>query len=413
MKPILLIGLLWLALSAHAAPRVIATINDPAGDDDGSGSLVPPQRNDFQPGDLDLVQLQLSRDDEGYWFEATFKNPIRDPANAFGTIGSEPLSNIARKGFYQFNLDIYIDIDRVNGSGNMFTLPGRKVSIDPTFAWERAVILTPRPEAMRAQLLEVMERQFPDRPKGEAAASIDQAMFFPTRVRVRNKSVIFLVPAKFVGDSDAKGWAVTAFVTGAKTDIAVNLPLLPSSKTPLDELDLGVMQPSVGRPRDTFGYVGTSAPSPIVDLLAPAADQQPRLLAAKAALIGVALNSPAASAPAEAPAPSARPNAQPTARPAAPAGSAWGDPPANGLASDEPPAGKPVTAAPTPAPAPTSLQNMLQPAKRLGPGASAEAAAPARPTVAKRLEALQQLFDQKLISEDEYKQQRQRILNEL
>ncbi len=119
------------AASAQAAPRIVATLNDPAGDDNGNGSLIQPQRNDFQPGDLDLVRWQISRDEEGYWFEATFKNPIRDPATAFSTDGRDSLSNFARKGFYQFNLDIYIDIDQVKGSGNMFTLPGRKVSIDP------------------------------------------------------------------------------------------------------------------------------------------------------------------------------------------------------------------------------------------------------------------------------------------
>jgi hypothetical protein len=35
------------------------------------------------------------------------------------------------------------------------------------------------------------------------------------------------------------------------------------------------------------------------------------------------------------------------------------------------------------------------------------------PSIAKRLQTLQQLFDQKLIDETEYKQQKQRILKEL
>ena len=62
------------------------------------------------------------------------------------------------------------------------------------------------------------------------------------------------------------------------------------------------------------------------------------------------------------------------------------------------------------------VQDLLQPGKRPEPrAASAEPVATpaARPPIAKRLEALQQLFDQKLVTEDEYKQQRQRILNEL
>ena len=429
MKPRFLFGLLLFAmLSAQAAPRVIATINDPAGDDNGNGALIYPQRNDFEPGDLDLVQLQVSRDDEGYWFEATFKNPIRNPANAFGTIGSEPLSNVARKGFYQFNLDIYIDTDRVKGSGNQFTLPGRKVSIDPAYAWEKAVILTPRPEAVRAQLLEVLERQFPDRPKGEAAASIDQSMFFPTQVRVRNKSVIFLVPTKFLGTGEASDWAITAFVTGAKIDIAVSLPFSSSGKTPIEELTLGVMQPVVGRPSDTFGYAGGSAPSPIVDVLARGANQQVRLLAPGASLTGVSLNASAANLQADAAAVAAKP---------APPGPTWGDAPAAAsvapgvTAAIAPEAGGSLLSRPfeavkrlfqaDPPPAasasvaPVPVQELLQPGKRPEPRAAApEPAAPAaRPPIAKRLEALQQLFDQKLVTEDEYKQQRQRILNEL
>lgn len=429
MKPRFLFGLLFCALlSAQAAPRVIATINDPAGDDNGNGALIYPQRNDFEAGDLDLLQLQVSRDDEGYWFEATFKNPIRNPANAVGTIGSEPLSNLARKGFYQFNLDIYIDTDRVKGSGNQFTLPGRKVSIDPAYAWEKAVVLTPRPEAVRAQLLEVLERQFPDRPKGEAAASVDQSMFFPTQVRVRNKSVIFLVPAKFLGAGEASDWALTAFVTGAKIDIAVNLPFSTSGKTPLEELGLGVMQPVVGRPSDTFGYAGGSAPSPVADVLTRSVNQQVRLLAPGASLTGVSLNASSANLQADAAAVAAKP---------APPGPTWGDAP---LAASAAPgvtaAAAPPEAAgsllsrpfeavkrlfqadpppPASALAPVPVQDLLQPGKRPEPrAAAAEPAAPAaRPPIAKRLEALQQLFDQKLVTEDEYKQQRQRILNEL
>ena len=432
MKSRFLFGLLLVALvSAQAAPRVIATINDPVGDDNGNGNLIYPQRNDFAPGDLDLVQLQVSRDDEGYWFEATFKNPIRNPADAFGTIGSEPLSNVARKGFYQFNLDIYIDTDRVKGSGNQFTLPGRKVFIDPAYAWEKAVVLTPRPEAVRAQLLEVLERQFPDRPKGEAAASIDQSIFFPTQVRVRNKSVIFLVPAKFLGAGEASDWALTAFVTGAKIDIPVSLPFSSSAKTPLEELTLGVMQPVVGRPSDTFGYAGGAAPSPVVDVLTRSANQQARLLAPGASLTGVSLNPSAANLQSDAAAVAAKP---------APPGPTWGDAPAaaavaSGVteAAAPPEAGsslfsRPFDAVkrlfqadpqPTPAgvvPVPVPVQDLLQPGKRPEPrAASAEPVATpaARPPIAKRLEALQQLFDQKLVTEDEYKQQRQRILNEL
>lgn len=153
---VLLPALAAAALTATAAQRVVATINDPAGDDDGDGSLVYPQRSDFRPGDLDLVSLRISRGDDTYDFEVTLRNAVRDPASVPADSGSETLADFARRGFYAFNLDIYVDLDRIAGSGNTFTLPGRKAVIDPAFAWERAIVLTPRPELMRQQLIDAI-----------------------------------------------------------------------------------------------------------------------------------------------------------------------------------------------------------------------------------------------------------------
>lgn len=375
MKTTLLVGMLCMALAAHAAPRVIATLNDPAGDDNGNGSLILPQRNDYQQGDLDLVQLQISRDDEGYWFEATFKNPIRDPAHAFSAVGGEPLSNVARKGFYQFNLDIYIDTDRVPGSGNTFTLPGRKMSVDAAYAWERAVILTPRPEAIRSRLLDALQLKSASRAKEDIAADLDRSVFFPTQVRARGKSVIFLVPAKFMALADAGSWAVTAFVTGAKTDLGVSLSLLRGSTGDPDELDLGVMQPAAGRPRDTFGFDGRVAALPVVDLLLPSPGRQSELLSRANDLPGVAIGA---------------------IEPAARAVEAAAPPRAAAAASATP-----------------ALKELMQPARRAEPPTAGESAAAARPSIAERLETLQQLFDRKLITEAEFREQRRRILNEL
>ena len=82
---------------------------------------------------------------------------------------------------------------------------------------------------------------------------------FPTRIRVRGKSISFFVPAGFFAGSDGTDWAVTALVTGAMTTIPADLSLFPSAKTPLERLQLGVMQPVAGHPRDTFGYTRRDA----------------------------------------------------------------------------------------------------------------------------------------------------------
>lgn len=371
VRIIFLVCLIFSALSASAGSLPLVTVSDPAGDDFGDGTLTYPQRNDFQTGDLDLLQLQISRDSLGFWFEAMLKNPIRDPGNVHGTVGSDSLANFARKGFYQFNIDVYVDTDRVDGSGNTFTLPGRQVRIAGDYAWEKAVILTPRPELMRQQLIGALIEQYPNRTTAEIEASVDQSLFFPTRIKMRDKTIGFFVPAVFFAGSDGSNWAATALVTGAITTISADFSLFPTTKKPLETLQLGVMQPAPGHPRDTFGY-SDRQPAPVVDVLGASAELQIRQLADREDLTGVSWG--------------AREDAGGLAVPAA-ASSAI--PIAELLQPDTT-----VTA---------------QPAK---PGA-AEVRAHADGSIAKRLQALQQLFDQKLIDEAEFRQQKQRILNEL
>ena len=367
-------------LNAWAGQQTLVTLGDPAGDDYGNGELVYPQRSDFSTGDLDLLQLQVSRDDEGFWFEAGFRNPVRKPDNVAVGVGSETLADFARKGFYQFNLDIYVDTDRIAGSGNTFTLPGRHAAIAPDYAWERAVILTPRPEVMRQQLLGALEEQYPDRPQAGIEASVDQAIYFPTRIRVKGRSISFFVPASFFSGSDGTDWGMTAFVTGALTSIPADVTLFPSTKTPLERIDLGVMQPVSGHARDTFSYSGPPS-GPIVDLLSPAADDQVRQLAVGSPLAGVV----------------------------------WGQ-----HASGSKP-GTTVTSLQTTAAMKEQVEpigNLFQPVSvqagvATPAGTQTQSSQPAKPSIEQRLQTLKQLYDQKLIDEDEYRQEKQRILKDL
>ncbi|MBI5007103.1 MAG: hypothetical protein HZB95_08240 [Nitrosomonadales bacterium] len=369
MRILFLAALIFTVLNVSAGSLPVVSISDPAGDDFGDGTLRYPQREDFKTGDLDLLQLQISRDEQGFWFEAVLKNPIRDPAAVHATVGGDSLADSARKGFYQFNIDVYIDTDRAEGSGNTFTLPGRKVRIDADFAWERAVILTPRPELMRQQLIGVLLEQYPEKSTAEIEASVDQSLFFPTRIKVRGKTIAFFVPAGFFGGSAGSNWAATALVTGAITTVSADFSLFPSTKKPLDILLLGVMQPALGHPRDSFGY-SERQPSPVVDVLGASSEQQIQQLADKEDLSGVS----------------------------------WG----SADAADKTQA---ATASVTP------IARLLQPQTTLAITPAGSGAAEERSTVdgaiARRLQSLQQLYDQKLIDETEYKQQKQRILNEL
>ena len=401
MRKFLLILLTLLTPQVFAQEVGLIELADPAGDDWGDGSLIYPARNDYAKGDLDLRKLGIRRDDDGFWFDAEFANPIRDPSLATTGVGPESIATSARRGFYSFNIDIYVDLDRMPGSGNQFTLPGRKVRIDPAYAWEKAVILTPRPETMRSELLDALSRQFPDRTTAEAEASIDQSIFFAKRVRIRGKTVSFFVPKGFMGGSDGTDWAVTALITGAKAFDRLSLGLLPSAKTPLEELDLGVMQPQQGRPADTFGHDGAVTPLPVVDALLPTAQHQSALLSGKLPLTGRSWGRHAANEMATSPrAIPVRPSV--TAAASAKEESFFSNPfgSLRRLLGNEPatPAQRNGPVAP--------VQNFLgQPATGAPPAAA--------PPFAERLQTLQKLYEQKLIDEAEYKSQRQRILNQL
>jgi hypothetical protein len=371
---LIFVALLTYTLSIWAAQPLVS-FNDPIGDDNGSGTLSYPQRADYQSGDLDLQQLSISREETGFWFTAKFKNTIHDPRDAPSSIGGESLANFARKGFYQFNVDIYIDTDRINASGNTFSLPGRHIQIDPRFAWERAVILTPRPELMRHQLIDVLAEQFPGRTVTEIEASVDESIIFPTRIKAHGKTIDFFVPTQFLTGGDGVNWAVTAFVTGALTSVSADLSFVNSSAKPIDRLQLGVMQPMNGYSKESFGFSGRDIPSPVVDLLAASAEQQVKQLGDKEALTGIEWASPQA-------------------------GFTLPVPRGSASATTVVPIGKFFQAeSPSAVPAPIS--------------APTESGTPVDRTISQRLQTLQKLYDQKLIDEEDYKQQKLRILQEI
>jgi hypothetical protein len=356
--PSILLSMLLPMLCAHAAEREIVSLEDPAADDLGNGTLVYPQRSGFTRGDLDLRSLRIYRGDNTYRVEAAFANAIGNPAAVAGDAGPEPLSYFARNGFYEFNLDIYIDQDRIMGAGNTYTLPGRNVNIDEAYAWEKALILTPRPELMRKQLIDAVADSEGASNVDDVAKRIDASILFVTDVQVRGRTISFTLPARFLGserpDTD---WAIVAFVTGAQTSSPANLNLLGSAGDALSRLTLGVMQPGAGHPRETFGYVSSRAPTPIVDLLAPPPLNQTELLSGSSALVGITWT-------------------------------AHGATPGAGKGSTV------RTVATTP---------------------SAAASAPhiERSDIAERLRTLNQLRTQQLISEAEYQELRQKILSEL
>jgi C-terminal binding-module, SLH-like, of glucodextranase len=276
-------------------PETIFTLTDPRGDDNGDGTLTYPLKYyGLSPGDLDLLSLTARRVDDGTEFEATFANPIRPTARRTIDEGGTTLDSIARFGFYTTNLDIYIDTDRVPGSGATHTLPGRKAEVDPKFAWEKMICLTPRPfdarTSLKRILLKELQKELRDkegRVSKEAAdqikttlpADVDTHIFFPSRIRVFGRSLRFFVPDSFLGGPAKTTWAYTVIVTGAdvdqRFDLSDELKVTKKSQENLMVLPIGI-----GGADDRFGGAqeDDDLEPPILDMLVPPGFTQQRIL---------------------------------------------------------------------------------------------------------------------------------------
>jgi hypothetical protein len=161
------------------------------------------------------------------------------------------------------------------------------------------------------------------------------------------------------------------------------------------------MQPKSGRPRDTFGYAGVTAPVPVVDLLAPAPLKQQELLSGAATLVGATWAASGAAAATG----SGRPvtsltSAPPPATASASAASTAAHAPSS---SATPPAALAPWRSEPDKPAP-------QTATESGPSVSQP---PAQGAIAERLRQLNELRAEGLISEQEYVELRRKILAEL
>jgi hypothetical protein len=383
-------ALLLAFLATPVVGEEIFVLEDPRGDDFGAGDIVYPNRPDFPPGSLDLEFLSAREARDGTWFRARMGRPIQSPVGQVTSVGREPLENFARNGFYTFNIDIYVDTDRIAGSGRTDTLPGRQISVHRDTAWNKAIILTPRPRVARAwyamHLAEVREaelraatgrvaREDLARIEAEVEAEIDEYFFFPDRVRVRGREIDFFVPAEFLSGQARAEWAYTVLVTGADIEQAQR-----AFNISRREFTLMVMTVGMGRATNRFGIINQGDPNqpPVIDVLAPTVEVQRAMLSdfdavapRFAAVPGV---SPAGVVSVAGPI--AVPSAAPTPAPSVPA-----VPPSTATTP---------TIAPTPAPA--------------------EAA---RRSVPERLRTLNALRDEGLISETEYQQLRRKILSEI
>ncbi len=289
---LLCVAILLAAAPGFAEKKMIFTLNDPRGDDHGDGTLILPTQGDIRPGDLDLVSLSAREEDDGTLFEASFSNVIQDPGVRAIDAGGRQLKQVARYGFYTFNIDIYIDMDRKPGSGFTRTLPGRNALIAPDNAWEKVICLTPQPQGTTAlfrkylqryaedKLRDVKGRVDPEDTKGikaDTATDLEGYYFFPTQIRVFSKKITFFVPDSFLRGKAQANWSYVVVVTASSYEENIDFADFGTSRT-----EPGLANLSVGE-GGWSDRLGTSRKEvqllpPIVDMIVPAGLKQEDVL---------------------------------------------------------------------------------------------------------------------------------------
>ncbi|HEX5041492.1 MAG TPA: glucodextranase DOMON-like domain-containing protein [Candidatus Polarisedimenticolaceae bacterium] len=274
---------------------VLWTIEDPHGDDRGEGNLLYPLESDMRQGNLDLVSLTAKEEKGGTRFEARFARPIPNPGTRVIDAGGGTLADIARFGFYTTNLDIYVDLDRTPGSGSVNTLPGRRMTVAPDFAWERVICLTPRPSdaasAAKRLIAKTLKKEAREanprvdqaddrRIEAEVAREVESKIFFPNQVTVSGSTIRFWVPGEVLNGPAKATYAYAIAVSGAdieqrfKMGAAVGLDSL-GDEQGLMILPLG---PSPSRERFGGGRDGDSTQPQVVDIVVPPGKTQAEVL---------------------------------------------------------------------------------------------------------------------------------------
>jgi hypothetical protein len=275
-----------------AAPPAAFVLVDPTKDDYGDGTLKYPLVNDMREGDLDIVELSAEPAADGTWFVATMRRDIRAPGQQVVDAFGRTAAKIAKLGFWEFNLDIYVDTDRVEGSGNTSTMPGRRLVIDPKTAWEKAISLSPQPDqtalVVRRGLTKVAKSEVREQKPHPEESDIRQAnqsarqalesdFWFARSVQVTGRRVKFFVPASFLGGPAKPDWAYAVVVTGARLEPRFDTTnVIGKAGTEEDYLLIPV---GTGLSADHFaGREDDWLQPPAVDVIVPAGQKQEEVL---------------------------------------------------------------------------------------------------------------------------------------
>ncbi|MBN2054077.1 hypothetical protein JW905_04105 [bacterium] len=177
-----------LGLIAHAAPASAIVLEDPLGDDDGSGAYIYPTDPVYARSAFDILKLQVKERGEKIEFALTIKANIENPWNM-------------DSGFSVQMAQIYLDTDHADASGWTDALPGINARFSSREAWDKVIIISPQPRSrLQAEI------------KSKAADRAD-AVIIPLKVTPRGKTFIALVGKDELGGVPTEQWGYQVVMT--------------------------------------------------------------------------------------------------------------------------------------------------------------------------------------------------------
>ena len=122
------------SLAAGTALGAKLEFKDPTGDDNGPGTYVYPTDAVYGPGSFDITEFNVQTKGKDVEFEVCVNGKLDDPWG-MGV------------GFAVQMAAVYIDTDRVAGSGYTDGLAGMNIKFAPTDAWDKVVVLSPQQQS--------------------------------------------------------------------------------------------------------------------------------------------------------------------------------------------------------------------------------------------------------------------------
>jgi len=198
----------------------VFTTRDPSGDDRGDGSYNYPLHPAFEEGAFDITRFEVRVSSDQVAFRVRLAKKIlreyHPSPNDITTREPIPVLEVGDGGWIYQMFDIYIDMDSVEGSGKMNTLPGRNLLFAPGDAWEKVVLVSPESRSS-------MDHAITNKSEIPLLSELRSSIILPTVVFVERDTFEVRVPVETIG-RPAAGWKYQVLMMGyTKNDLRSSL----------------------------------------------------------------------------------------------------------------------------------------------------------------------------------------------